>query len=272
MTLLPLFFMPRFGWSAKKPPQYLLPVDAKSVRHSPDGSIIPTDAFVRQAANKLMGDSDETPRFFVIPNTEVISSDEKVQQDFVRNLIRRLGDFCQNQSSSANGQPLIKAFDMPNSFATQSTLHFDQLGSSVISMLYGYNRHVKNAAPRVADLRQACRDQGCPDGQVSEFLNSQPQTSRTHYRDKDLSEAQIKRLLNERPNTVVPSNRDPIEKDYTLTLDVDQEAHKPLLVINNSLEAGIVHCGPADIRLTGPREQAQRPIWYAAFRSGEPAG
>jgi hypothetical protein len=244
------------------------------------GKAEPTDAFVKAVCQKLVGEGNDIPRFVLIPNMDVLGQ-EKVLRGFQSVLLQKIAGYMASHhpEAVAPNQPLpdanapkqgVKTFPMPNSLSTQSTLHFDQLSSPFISLLYGPNKNVTASAPRVADLRQFCRDQKLPDTQIESMLNAPPQMFRSHQSplDKSMPDSDVRERLNARPNTISPKKQAEVEARYTLTLDdMDDIHHRPLLIINNRLSNGVLHGGPENIRPVDPKKPSIRPVWYAAFRS-----
>ena len=193
MTIISRFSLPslprtavsqdvRFGWRAKNPPQYRLEI--KPADWADRHNLTPTDDWINRAADMLVNDADDAPRFLLIPNITDYTRDPEKIHEFQTMLMVRVANRVREvhpeffslseldarfvdehgwvlQCQKLNG---AKAYDFskPNDNhgggGVYTKLHADTQNWPLFCLSYGPYHNVKGGRPVMADLRQLARD------------------------------------------------------------------------------------------------------------------
>ena len=174
---------PRFGWRPDSPPDYMMPLtladfaDIETLR--------PTQQWLQQAAHKMVGNSDDTPRFICVPNITDFTNDIEQVHTFQKRLIGWVAteirkthpnlvtpqakadqDFIREKGWFLRGGELngAKKFDFNSpqnnhgGYGVYTGIHADSQTSPIISLSYGPYKNVRGGAPLMTDMRQFARD------------------------------------------------------------------------------------------------------------------
>ena len=159
----------QFGWTTQKPPAYVLrlePSDLKDRRW-----LTPTQDWINRAAEMLVGESDDTPRFFLIPNITDYTRDpelaERLQKTHPEFLQLNTEDkaFVKQNGWIVSEDELYghKPFNWKNrgnhgGRGVYTPLHSDGQCAALVGLNYGPYKNVKGGTPTMADLRHRARE------------------------------------------------------------------------------------------------------------------
>lgn len=247
----------RFGWTQQERPDYKVKLKKEDVKDMEQA--IPTDAFVKKVGKKLVGDEDSAPRFVLLSDagealgaTKSETSEERIKR-FRHNLLEQLigyfktnnpellalkhplsseaalsGDDVEVSIGGKMDDPYPRHKDKSSTMSPMFT-HWDYYNWPIISLQYAKPTNVMGGLPRVFDARQMANDEG----KTVLDLVDQDKFKKKNY------------------TSLLPPNTEVFEK-YSIPFDPESE---PILILNNTLEAGIAH----GVTTVYPKE-ADKPV------------
>ena len=284
---------PRFGWTRKNPPQNYN-IRLSRADFSDFKRLQPSPAFVKNIAERLVGESDEDHRFALITNTlAVLQTPERVAK-FEKNLFKAVID-CVRENHADEIAPfdwtaLNRDMDDP----------FPEISGDIVDAVHDNNDDLRGALEGYGSV--PARDYrtgeikidektGKPlmvssykelhtDGQSSRIFNLRygptinvkggvPRVAdaRQYRRDRDLEIPDISG-----PNGVgiYKQHVRKLREKYTIELEgYDAQHDMPILFLNNTLEGGVLHGATRATRIDQSKP-ATRPIngwgWYLYSR------
>ncbi len=233
---------PRFGWHRTKPPSAEIRFSPADIRNLQ--TLEPTDSFTEKVAEKLVGDSDESPRFAVIPGLLSTLGSAVKARIFQWQVSRAVFEKLSRRDPDRFGvwpgfYPALHAQYRSHS-EPLTELHQDG-GGVLVSLTYGQNKGLEGGAPRLADVRQFCRD---------------AKTTLMSVRGKP------------RDNYLRPDVDARVLKDYAIDIDDLEMSRDMGMVILNNTDDGVFHAG-APARKTAGTLRPTRPLGVIRISNNE---
>ena len=269
----------RFGWSKANPPQnYQLALTREDVAASGDE---PTDTFVQNVAERLVGKADEDSRFALITGAKsVFAGDKEAAERFKYNLDNRVMQYLSDR---------YDWFDAPNlEKRNRAGKLFDALLSAPAYLYRKAKRastgYIEDAEPDVlnkAGFYEKIRrmnglksvhfthfdyDDGLLSLMYGPFANIRggfPKVSDIRQLVRDHGRKNVRRAVPFLTPVRAKTKQEVLDK-YTIEPEVDAVNDWPMFLALNRRDdwTGIAH-GVSDIEIVDPEAEAQRKVLYS---------